>query len=255
MNKNDQKISSINNILTTRYMIIMLVAALVVSFFAYHFILNKTRIDLIENAKNENNLVINLSKGFVKAYSDFESQYANGLLPSRAIYRSHALELANLNSLFEGALHSEVVGFPGKSINKGPTDDKMRRQMLLLQTSSDQDMNLTSVIKNDKSVVRTVAPFYATEQACVDCHNSIQHLTEPEKWQVGDLMGAQVVEKSIKAQLIKSQRETFMISLLIFCSAITVSLFLIIVFQKMLSVKESNKQKNADTIPGCINRS
>lgn len=255
MNKHDQKISSINNILTTRYMIIMLVAALVISFFAYHFILNKTRIDLIENAKNENNLVINLSKGFVKAYSDFESQYANGLLPSRAIYRSHALELANLNSLFEGSLHSEVVGFPGKSINKGPTDDKMRRQMLLLQTSSDQDMNLTSVIKNDKSVVRTVAPFYATEQACVDCHNSIQHLTEPEKWQVGDLMGVQIVEKSIKPQLIKSKRETFMISLLIFCSAITVSLFLILVFQKMLSVKESNKQKNANTIPGCINRS
>lgn len=255
MNKYDPKISSINNTLTTRYVVIILLAAFIVSFFAYHFILNKTRTDIITSATNENNLVINLSKGFVKAYSDFEDQYANGLLPSRAIYRSHALELANLNSLFEGSLHSEVVGFPGKSINNGPTDDKMRRQMLLLQTSSHQNMNLTSVIKNDKSVVRTVAPFYATEQACVDCHNNIQHLAEPEKWQVGDLMGAQIVEKNIKPQLTTSKRETFMVTLLIFCAAITISFFLIIIFQKMLLAKESSKQKNTDTMPGCINRS
>ena len=255
MNKYNQKISSINNALSTRYVIIILVVALVISFFSYTFILNKTRTDIIASATNESNLVINLSKGFVKAYSDFEDQYANGLLPSRAIYRSHALELANLSSLFEGSLHSEVVGFPGKSINKGPTDDKMRRQMLLLQTSSHQNMNLTSIIKNDRSVVRTVAPFYATEQACVDCHNSIQHLTEPEKWQIGDLMGAQIVEKNIKPQLTTSKRETFMISLLIFCAAITVSLFFILIFQKMLLIKKSNKQKNTDTMPGCINRS
>ena len=255
MNQYNTKNSSVETTLTTRYIMIILITALVISFFAYKFILNKTRSDIISSATNEGNLVINLSQGFVKAYSDFEGQYASGLLPSRSTYRTHALELANLNSLFDGSLRSEVVGFPGKSISKGPTDDKMRRQMLYLQSTSQQNMNLTSLLKNDKSIVRTVAPFYATEQACVSCHNSIQHLTEPEKWQIGDLMGAQVVEKNIKSQLIKSQRETFMISLLIFCTTIAISYFFVILFQRMLLMKEANKQRDDDTMPAYINRS
>lgn len=177
--------------------------ALVVAIFTYCSLSHQSRNIILSDATNQGEVVIKLSQGFVRSYSKIEAAYAKGLLPNPAIFRSHALEFANLDSLFGGGLHSEVVGFPGKAITREPRDEKMRRQMLELQKNVNQKMQTTTFIENDQTIHRSVWAFHAIDQTCVNCHNSIQGLSAEQKWKVGDLMGAQVVEK-ISMLILKS---------------------------------------------------
>ena len=96
--------------------IVVCVLASFATLFTYQSISKQNRADILSNATDQGGLVIKLSQGFVRAYSDFEAKYASGILPNPAIFRGHALELADLTSMFGGHLNSEVVGFPDKSI-------------------------------------------------------------------------------------------------------------------------------------------
>ena len=97
-------------------------------------------------------------------------------------------------------------------------------------------------------------PFYAIDQTCVDCHNSIQGLSGAEQWQMGDLMGAQVVEKNIGPQLSQSKRESGMISALVFFAVIAVSYCFIFIFRQMSLTKKLKILASTDAMTGCINQ-
>ena len=225
-----------------------------VSAFAHDILSTRNHKTITSNAENQGALVVKLSEGFVRAYSNFEEKYANGLLPSPAIFRGHALELTDLVSLFDGSLYSEVVGFQGKSISKEPTDDAMRKQMLLFQTQSQPQMKTSTFIKDGSTIHRSMWPFYATEQTCINCHNRFQKLEGPDQWKIGDLMGAQVVEKDISDELVRYQHEANMICTLIFFSIIAISYCFIFVFRQLYLTRNLKILASTDSMTGCINQ-
>jgi diguanylate cyclase (GGDEF)-like protein len=234
--------------------VIVFVLASLIALFTYYSVSNQNRIDIMANATNQGGLVIKLTQGFVRAYSDFEAQYASGLLPNPAIYRTHALNLTDLNSLFGGSLSSEVIGFPNKSIKREPTDELMKRQMLTLQASSERNMKLSTFEQDGKTIQRALWPFYATDKTCINCHNAMQNLTGDEQWKLGDLMGAQIVEKNIGPELKKAHHETLLLSILMFFGVIAVLYCFIFLFRQVFLSRELKKLASTDAMTGCINR-
>lgn len=228
--------------------------ASIVSAFAHDVLSERNYKAITSNARNQGELVVKLSEGFVRAYSSFAAEHADGLLPSPAIFRGHALELTDLVSLFDGSLYSEVVGFQGKSIAREPTDDAMRDQMLLFQQSSEAQLALSTFMKGDTTIHRSMWPFYATDNTCIDCHNRFQQFEGPDQWQLGDLMGAQVVEKDISDELIKYQNEATIICALIFFSFIAISYCFIFIFRQAYLAKNLKVLASTDSMTGCINQ-
>ncbi|MDN2663872.1 diguanylate cyclase [Psychromonas sp. 14N.309.X.WAT.B.A12] len=254
MEQDEGNITKRINCLTPLCSIIIFILAILSAISSYYLFSQQHRETTISAASNEGGLVIKLSHGFVRAYSDFEAQYASGLLPNPALFRAHALKLTDLNSLFGGSLASEVVGFPGKAVRLEPKDDLMREQMTALQTHKDKKMKTSLFIRDGQTILRSVWPFYAKDSTCVNCHNKILGLTGSEQWKVGDLMGAQVVEKNIQQQLKDVSNEALLLSILIFLTVITVLYCFIFIRHQILLAKQLKTLANTDPMTGCMNR-
>lgn len=252
--KNEETLTGQVNCLTPLCSIIILAIASFSAISIYYYLSQLHREAIVSDATNQGGLVIKLSQGFVRAYSDFEAQYASGKLPNPAIFRRHALQLTDLNSLFGGSLFSEVVGFPGKAIRLEPTDDLMHEQMLMLQTDQVKSMKTTIFTRNGDTILRSIWPFYATDNTCINCHNKVLGLMGSEQWKIGDLMGAQVVEKNIQQALKKSHNETLFVSFLVFLTVIAVLYCLIFVRHQILLTKQLKTLANTDPMTGCMNR-
>ena len=221
---------------------------------AYYFFLQQHRDTIISDATIQGDLVIKLSQGFVRAYSDFEAKYASGQLPNPAIFRGHALRLTDLDSLFGGSLTSEVIGFPGKAIRLEPEDDLMRKQMTDLQNHNKKEIQTTLFKRDQQTILRTVWPFYAQDSTCVNCHNSVLGLTGSAQWKIGDLMGAQIVEKDIEQQLKHTRNEALMVGILTFLAVVAVLYCIIFIKQQISLTKQLKTLANTDPMTGCINR-
>lgn len=232
----------------------LFIFASVVAVFSYQFVFSKGNTNIMSDATHEGRLVIGLSQGFVLAYSDFEAEFASGLLPNPALFRSHALDRADLKTLFGGSLSSEVVGFPGKSIRREPTDSDMRRQMESLLISSERTLVTSVFTKNDETIHRSIWPFYAIDNTCVNCHNETQGLSGEDRWKLGDLMGAQVVEKNIKPEQQALKRDSLGISVLIFFAVFALSYCVALFTRQIFLTKELQMLATTDAMTGCINR-
>jgi diguanylate cyclase (GGDEF)-like protein len=222
----------------------------------YYIILNKGHVVILKDTTDQGGLVIKLSQGFVRAYSDFEAQYASGTLPNPAIFRSHALELADLNSLFGGSLHSEVIGLPGRAINTEPTDENMRIALMTLMTSREKKLTTNTLNISGEIIHRSIWPFYATDKTCVNCHNKIQNLNDSSvnRWQLGDLMGAQIVQKNISSQLNDLRKDSFWLSMLVFFATLAISYCFIFIYSQAFLTKQLKVLVTTDSMTGCINR-
>lgn len=232
----------------------LLIFALLMAVLSYRFIFEKGNADTLSEATQEGRLVIGLSQGFVLAYSDFEAEYASGLLPNPALFRSHALDRADLNTLFGGALFSEVVGFPGKFIRREPTDAAMRQQLESLLIDPKRTLMTSVFARNDEIIHRSMWPFYAVDKTCVNCHNEVQELEGEDRWEIGDLMGAQVVEKNIKPDLLALKRDTLSVSFLVFFTVFALSYCVALFIRQMFLAKELQRLATTDAMTGCINR-
>lgn len=233
---------------------LIFIVALVIATITYQASIAESKEEVLVKATHEANVVIALSSGYIRAYSEYEAKYAKGILPNPAIFRAHALALADLASLLDGSIMSEVVGFPGKSVNSKPLDDELKNRMYELQTSTTPRLLSSTYMNNGTTIHRSVWPFYATDNTCVHCHNAQLNLSGENRWKVGDLMGAQIVERNIQRELQRSEYRSYLIASLVFFIVLAVSYCFKFIWRQYYLTQELKTLATTDALTGCINR-
>ncbi len=220
---------------------------------AYTFTTNKGHRNVLAKASAEAKMVVGITRAFVNTYAEYQSQYAKGLLPVPASFRFDALNRADDDIITLGEATS-VVGFPGKEIRIKPTDENMKNLMLQIQQTKTADSLERQIIKDGKRTHRILFPFYASVPSCASCHNELQNLTEADKWQVGDLMGAQFVDQNIDKQLQDMTRTALLISILFFLTSFALSYCGFFLYKQFLLGRKLKVLATTDSMTGCINR-
>lgn len=188
-----------------------------------------------------------LFRGRYKARDEF------GDIESPCAFESDALHRFD-QGLLESGLSTSVVGLPGRAISNEPTDVLMRQQLVELENSKGLEA-LTSTLTSDSGTNhRTLWAFKAQERACVQCHNRIQSLVGDDAWQVGDMMGAQVVNQDIGHQMALVFRNAIWFSTLVFVSVVAVLYCGLFIFRHLQSSRELKVMATTDSMTGCINR-
>ncbi|MDP5253772.1 MULTISPECIES: GGDEF domain-containing protein [unclassified Vibrio] len=234
--------------------LVIFFVATVCALLMFQITAHQAELKVIENATKQGSQVVNLTQGFIRAYSNFEQQYAPGILPNPALFRTQALQLAQLDKLYGGALHSEVIGLYGRAIKRGPKDQDMFAKMQQIEEQHQEGLITSRLEYSDRSLHRTYWPFYAIDKTCIDCHNRIQQLPPEQQWQMGDLMGAQVVEKDITQDLQNVTHNAFLISSLTFTTLVGLSYSLVFLCRRALLAKSFHQMAITDPLTGCINR-
>lgn len=209
--------------------------------------------DVEKRAQSEANLVVELTSGFVRTYSNYQARHARGVLPGPATFRADALkhvEESDGNNL----VTTGVVGLPGREIAQEAKDDAMREQLLELDTTRSTNAVSSVYASHGQTIHRSLWAFYAKEQACADCHNQIQNLTGANQWQIGDLMGAQVVEQNIDPELSIVRRVALFQSALLFVAVIAAWFCCFYLINHFRLVRELKILATTDPLTGCINR-
>lgn len=242
------------NVFTKLCHLVILFIAVIGALLMFQITTRQAELKVIENATTQGSQVVNLTQGFIRAYSNFEQQYAPGILPNPALFRTQALQLAQLDKLYGGALHSEVIGLYGRAIKRGPKDQDMLAKMQQIEAQHQEGLITSRLEYPDRSLHRTYWPFYAIDKTCIDCHNRIQQLAPEQQWQIGDLMGAQVVEKDITQDLKTVKYNAFLISSLTFTTLLGLGYSLVFLCRRALMTKALHQMAMTDPLTGCINR-
>lgn len=211
-------------------------------------------------AKTEAALIVELTNGFVKEYSNISE--GRNEIPDPAQFRVSALRNINLGAHQNSSesvqrknnFSTEIVGLPGKELNVAAGSDGIRQQLLAMAASPRTDV-VAGVFEEGSSIThRSLWAVYASDQTCADCHNLIQNLSGADQWKVGDLMGAQVVERSIKSEILNVQRSAVLQCILLFLAVFVGGLFLIYLTNHFRLTKELKILATTDPLTGCINR-
>ncbi len=209
---------------------------------------------VMERAQAEAGLVVELTTGFVRTYSIYQARSGSGSLPNPARYRAEALSHVEQSARIDGQVATGVVGLPGREIARQATDEQMRSQLNELDRSPSIDMLSSIVEQQGDSTLRSLWPFIASEQSCADCHNRLQNLTGADKWKVGDLMGAQIVEKNITSQLTDARNTALLQSTLVFAAVLAIWFCCIYLINHFRLTRELTILAATDPLTGCINR-
>jgi len=207
----------------------------------------------MERATSEAGLIVELTSGFVRAYSVFDARHPDARLPNPAIFRAEALKNVEQGIRDSGRFSTGVVGLPGREIRNVAEDEHMRRLLNVLENTSAQNVSELTV-KNGQNTHRSLWAFKATEQACADCHNAIQNRTGADKWQVGDLLGAQLVDQNINAALANVHATALVQAVLLFAATLAIWLCCLYLINQRRLNKELKLLATTDPLTGCINR-
>ncbi len=237
-----------------RYLLTIIAVAAVVSMYTYESLWSRGETKIVEDSAHDSRLVLGLTAGFVQAYSEFEAEFTSELMPNSARYRAHAMNLSDLSSALGDAMTSDVYGFSGKSVYEKNTSDTLKRKMRAMENTSPPTASTFVTQNGDQTVHSTVWPYYAKDQGCVNCHNSLLSRSSDFEWQLGDLMGAQVIERNITDQLEALERQSLGVSVLVFFIVITVLYSASILMRQVTLTKELQKLATVDTLTGCLNR-
>ena len=134
---------------------------------------------------------LQLVDSFVAEYSKVRSALKADGAPVPATFRAHAIEQFNKMRHQDNALRLLMVGPAGREIATAPSDAQMAATIERFAHERTPKPETRFVTVDNAMMFRTIYPSIATQQSCVDCHNSHQ----PEAlWKLNDVMGALVIE-------------------------------------------------------------
>ena len=214
---------------------------------------SKGHSDVTAEAASEARLIVAITNGFVRTYSEHQATVARGLLPTPATFRADALHRAD-GWLADNGGSTSVIGLPDREIVKAATDEQMRQQILQLEASPDTEVLESLYLQGSKTIHRSLFPFFASEPACAACHNRLQNLTGNEQWRVGDLMGAQYVDLNIDKQILQLKKSVRLISALVFLTVFAGTYCCLFVYKQFQLSRELKALATTDSMTGCINR-
>lgn len=237
-----------------RFGILGVVLAVAISSSMHQSVMQEGYDQVVSRASSEAGLIVEITRGFVRTYSAYQVRFADGKLPNPAIFRAAALARVEAGGHEGGLFQTSVVGLPGREIAQVAEDSFMRQQLLDLK-SSPSTPYLSSVFAVDgKTSHRSIWAFKASEQACADCHNRLQNFKGDNRWEKGDLMGAQVVEQNIDPQLNNVNRTAFIQCALTFTAVFAAWLCGMYLINHFRLTRQLKLLASVDPMTGCINR-
>lgn|GEM_PF-4370536 len=230
------------------------VVAIVLSFSMYRSVIDGGYEQIVDRATSEAGLIVEITRGFVNSYSAYQARYAEGKLPNPAIFRAAALARVEAGVYKGDMFQTSVVGLPGREVGQVARDATMRQQLRNLEAAPSTAYISNVFAVDDVTTHRSVWAFKASDQACVDCHNRMLNLQGEDRWQVGDLMGAQVVEQIIDPEL-NSVRHTAVIQSALTFAAVFAAWFCgLYLYNHFRLTRELRTLASIDPLTGCSNR-
>lgn len=169
------------------------------------------------NKFEEKVTALRLVEAFVANYSDLRARELDGNAPVPATFRAHSIERFNRERGNERMLHLDWLGVPGRAIRTEPKDAATAAAILEAARTRNPAPRSQWWESGDQRVFRTISPSVASQQACVDCHNT--HLNGREPWRLNDVMGAFVIDVPAELFLIKTRDQSILIGVLCFIIA------------------------------------
>jgi signal transduction histidine kinase len=174
------------------------------------------------NKGEETVTAVQLVDAFVATYSDIRGAHMTSEATVPASYRAHAIERFNRDRETE-SMRLVMVGPPGREIKTPPLDTEMAETIRRFASTPNPKPETGFVTVNGQVLLRTIYPSVATQQSCVDCHNTI-HAGRHE-WKLNDVVGAFAVDVPAGAFLQENIAEAIEIALAVFVACVVVSFY------------------------------
>jgi len=228
--------------------LVVLLPGLIAGSLFYHLNFGKH----LSVASAEADAILSLTNSYVSLYSKLRQESNGALAPVPAVFRAQAALQFNDVYSNEEHLTARMVGVPERYVATPPGDEGII-STLQMMASSDTVDPYSKLLKRDGSLLlRNMYPSRATEKSCVSCHNKIQN--NSELWQIGDLMGAYIIERGVDTTHRRYLFSGLFLGLLV--SLLTWLGLLALKQQKRLRAYAGSLeiQANTDSLTGCLNR-
>lgn len=144
------------------------------------------------NKSEETATALRLVEAMVANYTDVRSEVLGDDAPVPAAFRAHSIDRFNAARDSDHQLRMDWLGTPGRAIATEPQDEATAKAILEAARTGHSEPRSEWLEVGGAPMFRTIAPSVASQQACVDCHN--RYVNDGEPWQVGDVMGAFVID-------------------------------------------------------------
>lgn len=206
----------------------------------------------LESVSAEADALLALTSSYVSLYSRLRTNGDNDSLPVPATIRAQAAEHFNIEYDTEEHFMARMIGIPNRFISTQPTDAQMAEELNKLVNTDTVEEHSQLIEKDGEAVLRTMYPSIASQTSCVNCHNTIQKPETP--WQVGDLMGAYVIDREVHYTLTRYTVNSIVTGALV--SLLTLFAF-VVRYQHIRLQNHANhlgKLATTDSLTGCLNR-
>lgn len=205
----------------------------------------------LEIVSAEADAILALSSSYVSTYSRLLSHRSHEKMPVPAAFRAQAARTFNDTYDSDERFTALMVGMPDRYITTAPTDNQMNT--VLADMASRSAEKYSELIDwHGKAVMRTIYPSIATEESCVNCHNTIQNPVTP--WVIGDQLGAYVIDRGVQA----TKNRYLSLAMLTGTLVSLVLLTAYIVFRQQQNLKQQALQLKTitltDPLTNCLNR-
>jgi len=149
--------------------------------------------DFEQSKKIEKEALLRLADGFVRAYSSLTS---DPTVPPATLTHVALKNYLETNTDRDQTRIS-WIGIPGREIATPPADEKLGRRLLDIAGTADPATEVRILKTRDATILRSIHPSVALQQDCVTCHNQVAAERGQPLWQIGEMMGAFVLEVTI----------------------------------------------------------
>jgi PAS domain S-box-containing protein len=185
---------------------------------------------------------LQLIDAFVTTYSSERAKFNAADAPVPATFRAHSIELFNKVRQGDDVLRLVWVGRPGREIRTAPSDAELAQTIEAFA----RDPGLkpqSSFLQVDRQLVfRTVYPSVASQQSCVDCHNTQLRAGQPP-WKLNDVMGAFSIDVPAAAFLRQSLLWSIGLGLVVFLAVSGVGLLISVLHFQQIAEREASQAR------------
>src|SRR5581483_2880199 len=191
----------------------------------------------VSQKAGENAAALELVDAFVTTYTRYRADLG-ARAPVPATFRAHSIATLNAKLGAESPFTLRWVGRQGREIKTPPVDAAMARTIEQFATAAAGDARPASGLLDagGQRVLRTIYPSFAGEQGCVNCHNEMQ--PNGPRWQLGDLMGAFVIDIPAGPFLRGLLHESYALAACLFLALAGIGLALSILHCRQLGERE-----------------
>ncbi len=185
---------------------------------------------------------LQLVDAFVTNYSDVRTSFGNATAPVPATFRAHSIELFNAARSGDNVLRLRWVGRADREITTPPADAEMAATIEGFARMPDPKPTSTFLESGGQLVFRTVYPSIASQQSCVDCHNSKLAAGQP-RWRLNDVMGAFSIDVPAAPFLHRTLQYSVGLGLFVFFALAAIGSAISILHFRQMSQREAVEER------------